>query len=230
MWPRVVLFACTFFVVSAETSPKEYYDQARKYRELSIQSFERLLKVAPESGYVLALLGEVKTKEKQYTAAIYAFNEAAKRTPKLRGVRSALADVYQNADKPTEAAAAAKAEEQLGKPNCAVEKLYCEYTAGRFESVIKVASANKTPESLYWLTRAYNELSIQSLSRLGDFPDSAEMHRVKAETYHDSGRFREAVTEWRELLKTTPDDRDVEHHLATDLFLTGDFAIALAEL
>lgn len=230
MWRLVVPFACTLLTLAAQTTPKTYYDDARRYRELSVQAFERLLKIAPESGYVLALLGEVKTKEKQYTAATYAFTEAAKRSPRLRGVRTELAELYQAIGKTQESAAAAKDEAGLGQPNCAVEKLYCEYAAGRFENVVKISAASKTPESLYWLCRAYNELSVQSLSKLGDFPDSSEMHRVKAETLHDNGKFREAVGEWRESLKASPEDRDAEHHLATDLYLSGDFKTALPEL
>jgi tetratricopeptide (TPR) repeat protein len=230
MYPRVFVFACAVLTLGAQTTPKEWYEQGHRYSELSVQSFERLLKTAPESGYVLALLGEVKEKERQYTAAIYAFSEAAKRTPRLRGVRSGLAGVYRAMGKLDEASAAEKQEQQLGNPDCAIEKLYCDYAAGKYDHVVATAKTSRTPEGLYWLSRAYNELAINALAKLSEFPDSAEIHRVKAETLHDAGKFREAVDEWRQVLKVTPEDRDAEHHLATDLYMSGDVANALPEL
>src|SRR5437764_13638911 len=132
---RVFVFLCAALTVlhaQPSTDPKTWYNRGRQYSELSVQAFDQLLKTAPESGYVLALLGDVKAKEHQYTAALYAYNEAAKRTPRLRGVHSSIADVYVALGKPDEAGAAETAEQKLGPPDCATEKLQCEFTARRF--------------------------------------------------------------------------------------------------
>ena len=138
--------ALTTLDAQPSPDPKTWYDRGRQYSQLSVQAFEQLLKTAPESGYVLALLGEVKTREHQYTAALYAYNEAAKRMPRLRGVHSGISDVYIALGKPTEAGAAETAEQNLGRPDCATEKLYCNFTAGRFEEVVKVAKLKRNTE------------------------------------------------------------------------------------
>src|ERR1700741_1839752 len=113
---RLAVLICAASVLAAQT-PKDWYARGRQHGDLSAQAFEQLLKIAPESGYVLALLGEVKTKERQYTAALYAFNEASKRMPRLRGAHTGAAAVYSTLGKRDEAAAAEAAEQKLGSPN-----------------------------------------------------------------------------------------------------------------
>ncbi len=230
---RVIAFLCAALALShAQSSPdpKAWYNRGRQYSQLSVQAFEQLLKTAPESGYVLALLGEVKAREHQYTAALYAYNEAAKRMPRLRGVRSGIADIYVALGKPTEAGAAETAEQNLGPPDCAIEKLYCNFTAGRFEDVVKEAKLKRNTAGLYWLTRAYNELALQAFTELGRLPESRELHEFKGQMLRDQGQFRESAQEWRALLKLTPADRSATHELATSLYLSKDYKNTLAEL
>jgi predicted Zn-dependent protease len=214
----------------AQTTPQALYERGQHDAALSAQSFEKLLKVAPESAYVLALLGDVKTQERQYTAALYAYTEAAKRMPGMRGVHSKRAEIYDSLNKPTEAAAARAAEQKLGPPNCASEKLQCDFDAGRLDEVIKTAAGKNSAEGLYWLSRAYNELAEQSFAELGKLPESPELHRVKAQVMRDQGQFREAAEEWRVVLKLSPSDLDVQHQLATALYLSNDFKTVLPEL
>lgn len=188
------------------------------------------MKLAPESGYVLALLGETKIKDRQYTAALFAFNEALKRQPLLRGMHSALAEVYSAMDKPDLAKRAEDEERKRPAPNCSVEKLYCGFNAGRFDEVIKLASQRKTPENLYWLVRAYNELSIQALSELQHFPDSPEMHEIKAGILAEQRKFRDAADEWREVARLNPAHPTAHYEYASALYLSGDFKTVLPDL
>ena len=227
---RLLAFICCSFLLCAQNDPKTWYDSARHYSELSVQAFQQLLKTAPESGYVLSLLGEVKAKERQYTAALYAYNEAAKRAPRLRGMHTAVASIYVALNKPEDAAAAEAAEQKLGTPDCAVEKLQCDFAAGRFENVVKTAKLKRNAEGLYWLSRAYNELAIQALAELGHLPDSPELHQVKAQILRDRSQFRESAEEWRAVLKASPNDLNARHELATALFLSQDYKNALPEL
>jgi predicted Zn-dependent protease len=215
---------------AVQSTPEALYSRGQHYAELSTQAFESLLKAAPESGYVLALLGEVKFKERQYTAALYAYSEAAKRMPKLRGLHSGIAEIYTAQRKPAEAADAEAAERKLGQPDCSVEKLECDFSAGRFADVIKAAKLKQDPEGLYWMTRAYNELAVQSFAELGTLPDSPELHRVKAQILRDQGQYRDSIEEWRAALRSKPADRDLQHELATSLFLSQDYKATLPEL
>ena len=230
---RVFVFFCAALAaLDAQPSndPKAWYTRGRQYSQLSVQAFEQLLKTSPESGYVLALLGDVKARERQYTAALYAYNEAAKRTPRLRGVRSGIADIYVALGKPTEAGDAETAEQKLGPPDCVIEKLYCEFTAGRFENVVRSARLKKNAAGLYWLTRAYNELAVQAFSELGHLPESRELHEFKGRMLREQGQFRESADEWRAVLKLAPGNRTATHELATSLYLSKDYKSALAEL
>ena len=229
---RFVLSVLLFISLSsgAQTNPEALYARGRHYAELSVQSFDKLLQTAPESGYVLALLGEVKSKEHQYTAAIYAYTEAAKRLPRLRGVQAGLAEIYGALHKPEEASAASKAEAQLGPPDCNAEKIYCDYASGKFDQVVAAASQKAGPEGLYWLVRAYNQLSLQTFAQLGELPDSAQLHQVKAQILRDEEQYRESAEEWRKVLTFVPDDRNAQHELATAIYLSHDFKATLPEL
>ena len=220
--PPSPMWLCFLALAAAQINPQALYERGQRDAALSQQAFEKLLKIAPESAYVLALLGEVKTQDRQYTAALYAYTEAAKRMPAMRGVRAKSAEIYDSLGKPTEAAAARAAEQKLGPVNCASEKLQCDFDAGRFEEVVKTAQTRNNAEGFYWLSRAYNELAEQSFAELGKLPESPELHRVKAQILSDHGQFREAVEEWRIVLKFSPDDRDAQHQLATALYQSHD--------
>ncbi len=224
------MWLCFLALAAAQINPQALYERGQRDAALSQQAFEKLLKIAPESAYVLALLGEVKAQDHQYTAALYAFTEASKRMPGMRGVHRKSAEIYDAQGKPTEAAVARAAEQKLGPLNCASEKLECDFDAGRFEEVVKTAQTKNNPEGLYWLARAYNELAEQSFAALGKLPESPELHRVKAQIMSDQGQFRQAVDEWRVVLKFSPNDRDAQHQLATALYQSHDFKAVLPEL
>jgi tetratricopeptide (TPR) repeat protein len=227
---RLILFFCAAIVLFGQNDPRSWYERGRNYSELSQQAFEQLLKIAPESGYVLGLLGDVKFKDRQYTAALYAYNEAARRTPKLRGMHAGAAEVYTAQGKADDASTAKREEQKLGEPNCAVEKFYCLFSSGRYEDVVKAAKLKKDPEGLYWLCRAYDQLAIQSFTELGSAPESPELHAVKAQMLRDQGQYREAAEEWRTVVKLSPNDRHAQHELAASLYMSQDFKNVLPEL
>ncbi len=212
------------------STAKEWYALGGQYGAKAIQSFEDLLKLAPESGYVLALLGETKLKDRQFSAALYAYSEALKRQPSIRGLHAGIAEVYRAMDRPEQANHAEDDERKRPAPNCEVEKLYCEFRDGSLGDVVKNATPRKTPENLYWLVRAYNELSIKALSELQRFPDSAEMHEIKAGILAEQRKFKDAADEWREVAKLYPAHPAAKNELAGALYMSGDFKAVLPEL
>lgn len=229
----LLLSVLALHVISTQTAaqtPRALYESGKRYANESIQAFNQLLKKNPESGYVLALLGEVKTKEREYTAALYAYGEAAKRMPRLRGVHAAMAEIYRSQGKPEQAASEAEQEEKLGNPDCAAERLYCDFAAAQFERLAHAVQGKQDTESLYWQTRVDNELSLRALIELGHLPDSPELHAVKAQIFHDQAQYPQAASEWRKVLELSPGDRDAEHQLATALYLSHDYQATLPEL
>jgi len=213
-----------------QTTPEALVKRGQYYSELAMHSRSELMQTAPESAYALALLGGMKSKEHQYTAALNAYNEAAARMPGLRGVHSAIADIYVVLGKPAEASAAEAAEQKLGSPDCTVEKLQCDFSAGRFDDVLNAAKQKAGPEGLYWLARASQELAIHAFAELDNLPESVELHEAKAQILRELGKYRASVDEWRAALKLSPGNRKLQHELAISLFLTQDYQAILSEL
>jgi predicted Zn-dependent protease len=229
---RVFLIAAISGVLSieAQTTPQAVYERAQRYWNLSVVAFKELQRTAPQSAYAFALLGEEKAKKGQNSAATDAFNEAARRMPELRGVHSELANVYAASGYPAQASEAEAAEQKLGAPDCRVERLQCDFSAGRFEDVIETAKLKDKPESLYWLARAYRALALQAFDELNNLPESSELHKVKAQVLREERRYRESIEEWRAALKLAPGDHKLEGELATTLFLNQDYRTILPEL
>ena len=132
---------------------------------------------------------------------------------------------------PAQASEARAAEQKLGPPDCRIEKLQCDFSAGRFDEVVATATKLKDkPEGLYWLARAYQQLAIQSFGKLSNLSESSELHKVKAQLLRQERKYRESVDEWRAALKLSPDDRSLQSELAAALFLNQDYEGILPEL
>lgn len=231
---RLLSFACASLSVLAQSAlrgtPETLYQRGKQYFELSVQAFQQIRKTAPESPYALALVGGEKAKKRQYSAALDAYEKAVTEMPGLRGLHSGMADVYAAEGRPMEAAQARAAEQKLGPPDCSTEKLQCDFAAGRFEEVVKAAKAKDQPEGLYWLARAYYELAVQCFSELNNLPESAELHRAKAQLLRDEHKYRESVEEWRAALRLSPRDRSLRRELAATLYFSQDYRAILPEL
>ena len=215
---------------ASQSTPQRLFERGQQYWHLSLEAYSEIQKTAPGSGYALALLGEDRAKRRQYSPALEALQEAAKRMPELRGVHAAIAEIYLAEGKPAEASDAEAAERKLGPPDCRIEKLQCDFSAGRFEEVVNAAKAKQGPEGLYWRARAYQRLALQSFTELDKLPESAELHSVKAELLRQERKYSESVEEWRAALKMRPDDGHIQQELATALFLTEDYRGILPEL
>ncbi|MBV8867464.1 MAG: tetratricopeptide repeat protein [Acidobacteriaceae bacterium] len=212
------------------STPQAVYERGQAYWNSSLQAFSQLQKTAPGSAYAFALLGEERAKKGHYTAAVEAFTEAAARMPELRGVHSAMADVYLASGQPAKASEAEAAEQKLGPPDCRIEKTQCDFSAGRFDDVVQAAKLKGKPESLYWLARAYQQLAIQSFGQLSNLPESSELHKVKAQLLRQEHKYRESIEEWRAALKLSPGDPSLQSELAASLFLNQDYEGILPEL
>jgi len=88
-------------------------------------------------------------------------------------------------------------------------------------------TAAASAETLFWQAKAANELALQSLLRLGQLPESAVMHRLKAEIARGQGRHQESAQEWRAALALAPNDPRIEYELAVSLFMSSDYQAAL---
>ena len=208
-------------------SPQVWYGLGRTYESLSGRAFERLQETTPQSSYSLALLGETRLREQQFSSAFFLYRRALEEKPPLRGLHMALAEIYRQTGHSEWAEIEEKKESQDPPPECISQTLECDFLAGRYNELMVAAQGMNTPDSFYWRSRAYNELALQAFTQLGQLPPSAELHELKAHIYNSQKRYAEAASEWREALKLSPADVEFQKQLAISLKLGEDYSAAL---
>ena len=203
-------------------NPQAWYGLVRSYESLSQRAFAALGKLSLESGYWLALVAAARLTQQQHAGAFYFYRQALERLPSLRGARAALAEIYRKTGHPDWAAVEDEKERRLGPPDCTVQKMECDFFAGRFRQMVNSAGNQKTAEAFYWRARACNELAAGAFSRLAQLPPGPDWHELMAELHRNQGRHREAVKHWQEALKISPGARHLERELAISLHQSRD--------
>jgi tetratricopeptide (TPR) repeat protein len=202
---------------------KAWYGLGRCYEALASQSFAELNKTAQGSPEWLAVVGDSRMERRQYRSAFFFYKQALERNSDFRGLHGSLAEVYRRSEHPDWAEIEKKKEAALPKPDCAREKQVCDFTAGR---LVEAAAG----QSLYWRTRAYNELALAAFKQLGSLPPSVELHATKAEILASHQQYLEAAQEWAAARELAPDDAHIERQLATALYQAGDYEKAVPML
>jgi predicted Zn-dependent protease len=208
-------------------SSRAWYGLGRSYESLSARAFEDLQKASPESPYWLALAAEARLREQQLSSAFYLYRSALTKMPAMRGLHAQLAEIYRRSEHLDWASLEEEKEQQLPKPDCHAQKLECQFRERQFLELLASASGTRTPESYYWSSRAYNELALQSFARMGQLPPSEEQHELKAHIFSGQKRYADAAQEWREALKFSPADKQIQKQLAINLKFAQDYAAAL---
>ena len=202
------------------SSAKAWYGMGACYEGLAQKSFDELADAAPGSAYWLDLVAESRLDAKQTYSAFYFYRQALIKMPSMRGVHAAIAGIYNEEGHPDWASTEEEKEKQLPAPDCAVEKLECEYRAGDFLGIVQ--SEVKSAEGLYWKTRAYNKLALSAYLRLSELPPSVETHELKAKIESKRRQYHEAAKDWREALKLSPGNPHIQKELAVALYESGD--------
>jgi len=214
----------------APNDPRAWYGLGMTYQAMATNAFERLRKASPQSPFLEALIADTRVQRHQYKSAFFFYKEALKELPGIHGVHSALAEVYRKTGHPDWAAAEDSQEQALSAADCAAHAGECSFFAGHdLQAVALPRRPSVPPEALYWRAKAANELSLQSLVRLGQLPASVELHEVRAEIARDQNQHPEAAKEWRAALELAPGNARLQHELAVAYFLGADYKAALAE-
>ena len=204
-----------------------WYGLGMSYQGLAETVFDRLQKIDATSPYVSALVADTRVQRRQYRSAFFFYSEALKKLPGLHGIHAAMAEVYRKTGHPDWASAEDAQEAALPAPDCKAHAAECEFVAGHDVQLTRGAPA--AAEALYWEAKAANELALQAFFRLGQLPESVELHQLKAQIARGQGQQMEAVKEWRAALALKPDNLALERELAISLFESGDYKAALDE-
>jgi predicted Zn-dependent protease len=208
-------------------SAQAWYGLGQCYETLAARTFDELQKAAPESAYWLALVAETRAREQQLSSAFYLYRQALQKSPGMRGLHAAIANIYRQTGHPDWAENEERKEQQLPPPDCRAHAIQCNFHAMGHAEFIASSRPGKTVESHYWRSRAYNELALGAFTRLGELPRSPEAHQLKARIYSEQKRYSEAAGEWREALKLSPADSEIQKQLAISLKLGQDYGGAL---
>jgi predicted Zn-dependent protease len=209
-------------------SAKVWYGLGLCYERLAQSNFDELEKVALGSAYWLELVAESRLKLNQYNGAFFFYRQALEKMPSLRGVHGALAEIYRRTNHPDWAAVEEEKEHAMPPPDCSAQKLECEFQQGLYLDLVTSSGDMKTPQSYYWRTRAFNQLALESFSRLGQLPPSAEMHELMAKIESSRRQYVESARHWQEALKLSPGQLHLQEGLAIALYQSGDLQGARA--
>jgi predicted Zn-dependent protease len=207
------------------SDPRAWYGLGKSYESLAAHAFSQLSKEAPESPYVAALLADTRLQRKQYRSAFFFYREAQSNLPDLPGLHAGLAKVYQDTGHPDWAASERKLERPAA--DCTAPTAECRFLKGDLVGATKNSNAGASPATLFWATRAYNQLAIDAFDHLGQLPDSVEIHALKAQILHGHSQDAEAAHEWKTALALAPGDPRLENELVTSLFLAHNYDEAM---
>lgn len=200
------------------------YGLGMSYQGLAEEAFAKLQELDANSPYVTALIADTRVKRRQYRSAFFLYREALKKLPDLHGIHSAVAEVYRKTGHSDWAAEEDAQEAALPAPDCHTDRAPCEFAAGHDLKLLQEDSSSGS--ALYWKAKAANELALQAFFRLGQLPESVELHQLKAEIARGQGQQMDAVNEWRAALRLKPGNRALERELAISLFAAGDYRAA----
>lgn len=185
---------------------RAWYGLGRAYEQVAQESYEKLLKAAPNSPYTIALLGEARLRQGKLNSAFALFKQAGD----LPGVHTGLAEVYEKSGHSDWAATERMREKSLPLPR---------------------ATKPGTPEALFHTVRTNNQLALNAFQKLSALPESAELHELLGEMYRNQGKYMESMTAWDRARELAPqDDTRLKREYAATVYLSRDYGWAMALL
>jgi predicted Zn-dependent protease len=202
-------------------NPKGWYGLGRSYLSLSLDTVGKLRRLAPDSGYTLALAAETESRHRQYAAAVQYYRQAIEKLPTLPGLHAAVGEIYRTTGHPDWAALEEKRDRLPASP-CNTQTLACDFEEARYDHLVETAGREPTAESYYWEAKAYERLGLAAFERLRELPPGVEFYEMLAEADLSQGEFRRCVKDWQEALKLAPNNSKIQRNLAIAYRQTGE--------
>jgi tetratricopeptide (TPR) repeat protein len=199
------------------SNPRAWQALGTCYVKLARRALVELAARAPESAWWWTLAGRERAEAGRLDAAYAFYREALNQDPRLRGVRTAIAEIYDATSHPDWARIEQAREADLAPPDCGKEAPECELRDQRYWQAVELAGKLDGPRALYWKALGYYELAGVAFDRLAGLPLSAERYERLAEAHRLMGRHAEAAKMWREALVLAPEDQRLVKELARSL-------------
>jgi tetratricopeptide (TPR) repeat protein len=210
--------------------------------DVAVREFREVLRLDPHSAEAHANLGVIAYREKDYAGASKEFDDARKLRPTLWNAvallgmsRLRLGDPQQA--KPLIEQSLRHLQDTKLQYEASMDLISIDYQQHNLTGVLDVlqvlSSANpKDPGLLYTTYRTYTELAAHTLVTLSQVaPESAEIHRILAQTAENQDDFTHAVAEYRKALELNPVMPGLHFELGQAILesSTGEAARAEAE-
>jgi len=213
----------------APDDPDAWAGLVQTYEALAADAFEALERQAPESAWMLRLVGDLRASQQQYPSAFYLYKEALARDDRMRGLHAGLAAIYEKTGRADWARVEAEREAEAPPPDCSAARLECAVAAGDLSAVAQAKTA--TPEEHFWRAKAASMLASQAFAQLESLPDSALQQELLASLLAEQGRHGESAAAWRRAQELAPGNPVYTQELATRLYFARklDEALPLLE-
>ena len=168
-----------------------------------------------------------------YARAEFHFKEALSRhnqlePPAVELAARALAEIYRKSGREN---LADIPESMIGSnQTCDGGSPACQFVRGEYSELTKAESLGSDIRSLFWRSRAYDALETMALRRLGDLPESPQLHEIQARALDERGAHGLATHERRRAQELDPENRAVGVGLANSLYESQDYEGAVALL
>ena len=204
--------------------------ESRSDLDGAISAFRKATDLAPTAAIAFLRLGDAYMKKHDYAAAIRPLKRAAELDPDSLVVHRLLgyalltegyaSDAIPHLELVHEYGALGVAQLQAGQPAEAVASLQA-----------ALAKSPNDPDLLYYLSRAGDEMSAESLDKLlSAFPDSARAHQAKGRTFYQMKMYPHAVQEYEKAILLRPDLPGLRLELGQVYASTSEWAKAEQQL
>src|SRR5437879_5756104 len=204
-------------------NPKAWQGLGLSYAALSRSAFAELERTAPTSAYCYALAARSFASRSELHTAFNLYKQAVAISPNLLGVHAGLSEIYEKTGHKDWAAVEQERESRTSHPDCSTQDIECEFLAAHYLQAVRILRGKYDPESAYWRSRSYQELSLDAFSRLSRMPESPAIHELMAEAYRIQGQYESSLNEWQEALSLAPQDRRLTQGLAQTLWLNHEY-------
>ena len=225
--PREALGAFQALVQTDAKNPQVLLGLGLSYTELSRKDAATLARTNPQSPYHSLLLGHAAQAQRRDRAAYAHYRAALAKNPRAPGAHERIAEIYRGAGRDDWATTELAKRPSL-RP-CEARQLECLFEARDFDSVLRMAGGQDTPEAFYWRARAYAEKARLTHEDLLALPPSASAYWLLASIEDLAGRPRIASDAWHQAIKLEPSNPALRRNLLRSLSAAGLREDALRE-